>query len=185
MNTNRLHFQIIFLIFTLFIDFEFLWSWKEIKIVKLYGNLYSINTLFLCKPKKIKRFRSQPNLPLIRKCRDIFEWLEQITVVLRFLKILSVKKTFCYFFLSFLSPFNILRNLQEKQSVKIINFWTIACLSPKTSTSQYTNMQNIGKRSYLRTILAMLLKVISALVGTCQVGWNIIGWVTKLIKRKC
>ena len=132
MTTNRLHFQIIFLIFTLFIDFEFLWSWKEIKIVKLYGNLYSINTLFLCKPKKIKRFRSQPNLPLIRKCRDIFEWLEQITVVLRFLKILSVKKTSCYFFLSFLSPFNILRNLQEKQSVKIINFWTIACLSPKT-----------------------------------------------------
>ena len=164
-----------------------LWSCTGICTQSIHTILITAKAqfLFLCKPKEIKRFRSQPNLPLIRKCRDIFEWLEQITVVLRFLKILSVKKTSCYFFLSFLSPFNILRNLQEKQSVKIINFWTIACLSPKTSTSQYTNMQNIGKRSYLRTILAMLLKVISALVGTCQVGWNIIGWVTKLIKRKC
>ena len=111
-----------------------LWSCTGICTQSIHTILITAKAqfLFLCKPKKIKRFRSQPNLPLIRKCRDIFEWLEQITVVLRFLKILSVKKTSCYFFLSFLSPFNILRNLQEKQSVKIINFWTIACSSPKT-----------------------------------------------------
>lgn len=111
-----------------------LWSCTGICTQSIHTILITAKAqfLFLCKPKEIKRFRSQPNLPLIRKCRDIFEWLEQITVVLRFLKILSVKKTSCYFFLSFLSPFNILRNLQEKQSVKIINFWTIACSSPKT-----------------------------------------------------
>lgn len=111
-----------------------LWSCTVICTQSIHTILITAKAqfLFLCKPKEIKRFRSQPNLPLIRKCRDIFEWLEQITVVLRFLKILSVKKTSCYFFLSFLSPFNILRNLQEKQSVKIINFWTIACSSPKT-----------------------------------------------------
>lgn len=111
-----------------------LWSCTGICTQSIHTILITAKAqfLFLCKPKEIKRFRSQPNLPLIRKCRDIFEWLEQITVVLRFLKILSVKKTSCYFFRSFLSPFNILRNLQEKQSVKIINFWTIACSSPKT-----------------------------------------------------
>lgn len=111
-----------------------LWSCTGICTQSIHTILITAKAqfLFLCKPKEIKRFRSQPNLPLIRKCRDIFEWLEQITVVLRFLKILSVRKTSCYFFLSFLSPFNILRNLQEKQSVKIINFWTIACSSPKT-----------------------------------------------------